>query len=127
MALIFLSIYKDNTGIKLVFTLFAIFILATMYYYPDDIINIQNVVDNLSPITAFFIGILLSLMMIISSELSHTDIISPVLLFLSIILILPALFIPILSPDPISIYGTAGKIGGVIFGYLVSKKFRNKI
>jgi len=117
MGYIFIQILSVNTKIKSMFLIFAIFLLSTSSLYPHDIVNIPAIIQNLSPINSAIFGLFLAIIMIVARELNTSPIISPLLFFISIFIIVPALNISIITT--IAIAGALGKLFGFLLSYIV--------
>jgi len=127
MLSIVLISFTNKIYIKFISLLFALLILGISYQYPDQFINIPEILNSLknSLFKSFFIGFLLSIIMMIAYRLKESIIIAPICLSLSIVFIIPAFGID--WGGFMALIGTAGKLSGLIIGYILTEKFKDEI
>jgi len=121
---IFLGTIFNNFKINIIAVLLSIFLLGIFYQYPNTTINIGSIIYSIKEevFLSGLIGFALSLVMMIGYKLNNSLIITPLSLFFTVIIILPAFSIP--WGELIALVGTAGKMFGLLVGYAISEKIK---
>jgi hypothetical protein len=94
----------------------AILIIGISFKYPDNFINMDIILYYIksSNLIAFLVGIVLSFIILISTEKHRSELLSQVLLIVATILLLPTIEGAIIWSSEMAYISTLGKVCGVL-------------